>query len=694
MSGTPFDTPEPGSEATRDTSGQPVAGPEPTIPPVGQPDTAEPTIAWPAPATAEPVAPAAPALGAPPVVPAPAVPAPDAPGSAVPAPAAAAPTTASHTPAPVVETDWRRLHPLSPLLRGGLVLIVVAGIVIANLRDRLIELFLAREVVDVMGPNEGDIIDYLAGRSLLVWALVAVAIVVLVIIGLSWLVWRFSTYRITAEAVEVKHGVLFRQHRRAPLERIQSVNLQRSLLARILGLTQVDVQTAGQGGKVALQFLGHREAKVVREQILLAARVSKGGVAADPASTQGRHPAQGDASGTPAAGFARDPQQGPIAVDFAGQPYTVAAGAIDSRLRDLADFDIDPSARESGTLIKVPVGRLIASILLSSEMIVMLGVVAAIIVGSIFASPFVLTAIFPFGIVMVSVLIAQFNKGFNFALSRAEDGVRIGAGLTATSTETIPFGRVHAVEALQPLGWRPFGWWKVRITTAGHSAAEGGQNKMQNTVLPVGHLEDVVRVFETLLHSGGPGVEDREAALRDALAGSGHGYTRAGRRGAWLLWFGVRRAGVCIDQPHDPHASLRVRRGWLTRSLSVMPIVRAQSVQFTRSLGHYVLGLASIKAHTVLGPVRMQMRALDRHEAQRFFDELAATVVHVQGLDATRRVNGSPEMEAPRRAAHAAPVATATQVTQVTQETQATQATPAAPAAPDAPVIAPPPEQP
>lgn len=580
---------------------------------------------------------------------------------------------------PVLETEWRRLHPLSPLLRGGLVLIVVAGIVIANLRDRFIELFLARGVVDAMGPNEGDIIDYLAGRSLLVWALLGVAVVVLLIIGLAWLSWRFSTYRITSEAVEVKHGVLFRQHRRAPLERIQSVNLQRSLLARILGLTQVDVQTAGQGGKVALQFLGHNDAKNVREQILLAARVSKAGaagVAIAPDTAVQAAPAVPGAPGAPtvpgvpgaAAPIAIDPAtglpypvppvaqtpRGPIAVDFAGQPYTVAAGAIDSRLRDIADFDIDPSARASGMMIKVPVGRLIGSILLSSEMIVMLGVVAAIIIGSIFASPFLLAAIFPFGIVMVGVLIAQFNKGFNFVLSRAEDGVRIGAGLTATSTETIPFGRVHAVEALQPLGWRPFGWWKVRITTAGHSAAEAGQNKMQNTVLPVGQLEDVVRVFETLLHEGGPGYEDRHARLRDALVGGGNGYTKAGRRGAWLLWFGVRRAGVQIDQPNDPSASLRVRRGWLTRSLSVMPIVRAQSVQLTRSLGHYIFGLASVKAHTVLGPVRMQMRGLELKEAQRFFDALAANVVYVQGLDATSR---AVERSAPTHAApaHAAP---------------------------------------
>ena len=243
----------------------------------------------------------------------------------------------------------------------------------------------------------------------------------------------------------------------------------------------------------------------------------------------------------------------------------------------------------------------------------------------------------------------------------------------AAATETIPFGRIHAFEARQPIGWRPFGWWKVRITTAGHSAAEGGQNKMQNTVLPVGNIQDVLRVFETLLPAdprlsaapagndyarsvaesfevesavAGSAVEDDESAdagrrrnaLRDALVGSGEGYVRAGSKAAALLWFGVRRAGLRIEDASEPHASLRVRRGWLTRSLAVMPIVRAQSIQLGRPFAHHLLGLASLQAHTVLGPVRMQMRGIDLEVARQTFDELAETVVRVQGHDASNRV--------------------------------------------------------
>ncbi len=421
------------------------------------------------------------------------------------------------------------------------------------------------------------------------------------------------------------------------------MNLQRSLLARVIGLTEVDVQTGGQGGKVALQYLGHREAKEVREQILLAARVSKAGgvLPVDTAALQ-----DSAAAGLGAAPGAGEASKAPLAVDFAGQAYTVTPGVLDNRLRDLADFDIDPSARESGNLIKVPVSRLIASILLSSEMMILVGVILGVVAFSIWATPFALAGLFPTLLVLASILISQFNKGFNFVLSRADDGVRIGAGLTATTTETIPFGRVHAVEALQPLGWRLFGWWKVRITTAGHSASQAGQNKMQNIVLPVGDIDDVLNVFETLLHVGNEGAEDRRDALRDALDGAGDGYVRPGPKAAVLLLLGTRRAGLRIEEPFESHASLRVRRGWFTKSLSVMPIVRAQSVQLSRPLVHHWLGLASVQAHTVLGPVRMYMRGIELTEARRVFDELAATVVRVQGADAVSRADGTAEVRA------------------------------------------------
>lgn len=555
---------------------------------------------------------------------------------AIPSPAEPATSATSAISAISASDDWQRLHPLSPLLRGGFVLLVVAGILIASLRDRLIELFIADEFISYYGPNESDLIDYLVERRLIVVALAVVFGAVLLIIFLGWLSWRFNTYRITAEAVEERSGVLFRQHRRAPLDRVQSVNLQRPLLARAVGLTQVNVQTAGQGGRVALRYLGHRTAKEVRERILRDAAAAR------------------RLAETP--GGAQAAARGRIASAAApGLPAASGSGSgIEQRARDFLDADIATEALRSDALVSVPLGRLIGSILLSWDLLMpALIAVASIAVGT-FWNPLFLLLVLPFGLALVGVTFGQFNRGFRFTLSQGADGVRVGAGLTATVTETIPFGRIHAFEARQPLGWRPFGWWKVRITTAGHAVSQGGQNRLQNTVLPVGPLDDVLRVFAAMLPAGsgagaGEGTEAADAAadadaLLDALVGRGEGFLGAGPRAGWVLWFGRRRAGIRLDgvAPGDPgdRATLRVRRGALTRSLGIMPMVRAQSVQLRRPLVHRLLGLASVQAHTVLGPVRMEMRGLGLSRAREVFDLLAATAVRAQTDESLRRSAG------------------------------------------------------
>ena len=518
---------------------------------------------------------------------------------------------------------WRRLHPFSPLLRGGIALIVIAGIIIANFRDRIIEVFFAEQLWEsgeLKGVvEEQDMFDYLAREGLLLVALAVVLGVIILVIVFSWVGWRFHTYRITGEAVEGRSGVVFRTHRRAPLERIQSVNLQRPLLARALGLTKIEVLTAGQGGKVELAYLGHRDAKVVREQILRRAADKRNGVL------------------TPDAGAEEISAPAPVGYD--GYVYTEASGKLTERAQDFADSDVDPEAIAANTLVKVPIGRLLGSIALSWEASITALILIAVIVLGAVLEPAIIFGIIPLIIVMVGIMFSQFNKGFNFTLSRGRDAVRTGAGLTATATETIPFGRIHAIEARQPLLWRPAKWWKVRITIAGHSVAQGGQNSSQNVVLPVGFEDDVLRVIDTLL----PGVGDDPAemqALRDGLTGSGLGYVGAGPRAGWVLWWGRKRAGirVVVDEGAPlADATLRIRRGVLTRSLAVMPIVRAQSVQLRRPLVHRMLGLASIQAHTVLGPVQLEMRGIELDQAQRTFDELSATVLRVQGEDAAHR---------------------------------------------------------
>ncbi len=542
----------------------------------------------------------------------------------------------SELPGTADAQGWRRMHPLSPLLRGGLALLVIAGIVIANFRDRLVEFFFAREALDnedLAGIiDEQNVFTYVVEQGLLLLVLGGALAIILLIVLFSWLSWRFSSYRVTSEAVETRSGILFRNHRRAPLERIQSVNLQRPMLARALGLTKIEVVTAGQDGKVELSYLGHADAKTVREQIMRrAAQKRRGESAEEPIEAI----------------------QGPAAVAFDGSVYDAETAGLAGRAQDFVDTDVDPEAVAANALVRVPVGRLLGSIALSWEAIILIAVVIAVVIGGAILEPFMILGILPLIVVMAGVMFSQFNRGFNFTLSRGRDTVRTGAGLTSTLTESIPFGRIHAIEARQPLFWRPLGWWRVRITTAGHSVAQGGQNAAQNVVLPVGVESDVLRVIDTLL----PGVGDDDAeiaALRNGLSGAATGYRGAGRRSGWVLWWGRPRAGIALEGLGSEDATLRIRRGVLTRSLSIMPIVRAQSVQLRRPLVHRMLGLASVQAHTVLGPVRMEMRGLALGEAQRVFDELAAAVLRIQGAEA-RRIAGTRAPAGLPAAAQAAP---------------------------------------
>ncbi len=521
---------------------------------------------------------------------------------------------------------WRRLHPLSPVLRGGLFFLVIVGVIVANLRDVLVGIFVAGDERSDENGNILGLFEYLVEEGLVWLVVVGVLGIILLVVLLSWVAWRFQTYRVSTDTVEARSGVLFRQHRRAPLDRIQSVNLQRSLLARIVGLTKIEVLTGGQGGKVELAYLGHRDAKSVREQILqLAAARREGREVVDPVESI----------------------EGTAPVSYDGSAYAEPSDAFTGRAQDFVDFDVDPEAAASHSLVRVPVGRLVGGIALSWESVFTAVLILAAlfwgVIGTILGAVGVgdgffasgggaLLTLIPLVLVMIAIIFGQFNKGFNFTLSRGKDAVRVGAGLTSTVTDSIPFGRIHAIEARQPLFWRPFGWWRVRVTVAGHSVMQGGQSATQNLVLPVGPEEDVIRVIETLV----PGTS---AGLTDGLSGPGAGYIGAGPRAAWVLWFGKARAGVRIDIPEleRANATLRIRRGYLTRSLSIMPIVRAQSIQLRRPMVHYWLGLASIQAHTVMGPVNLERRGLALADARRIFDELERTILEVQRNDQSGR---------------------------------------------------------
>ncbi|KZX20295.1 PH domain-containing protein [Rathayibacter tanaceti] len=507
--------------------------------------------------------------------------------------------------APAVETDladgeWHRLHPATPVLKGGIGLLVVLGIIVTNLRERLVELFLPGPE----GFESGDPVDELLRRGLVGWALLVVAVGLAVAVFAFWLSWRMHTFRITEEVVEVRSGVLFRTNRRARLDRIQGIAVQRPLFARLFGAAKLEVSVAGQDANVQLSYLGSRLVDALRRDIL---RLASG--------VREREAVAGEG---PSGGF------------------------LARRLEEFGE-PVDDSPPES--VVSIPPSRLFGSLVFSGFTLFLAASAAAVVFVAVYGSPFVLFAILPGLIGSGSYYVRQFVRSLRYSIAATPDGVRVGYGVLSTSSDTLPPGRIHAVEITQPLLWRPFGWWQVKIDRAGHAASRGANGEPNTTILPVGDLAAVERVLGLLLPGTREGAESTPVgdALRHRDAA---GFTRAPRSAVWLRPFSFRRTGYRLT---DEAAILRSGAVW--RRVAVVPLARMQSIGVQQGPLQRLLGLASARVHTVAGPVTPTVPVMSVVDALAFFESLAVSGVRAAGRDAShlwgRRAGGPVTWPAP-----------------------------------------------
>ena len=71
------------------------------------------------------------------------------------------------------------------------------------------------------------------------------ALLITVMLFISWLRWRVFTYRILPGQLVISHGLIKRTRRSIPAERIQDVSIKQGPLARLFGLAEVRVETGG-----------------------------------------------------------------------------------------------------------------------------------------------------------------------------------------------------------------------------------------------------------------------------------------------------------------------------------------------------------------------------------------------------------------------------------------------------------------
>ncbi len=490
----------------------------------------------------------------------------------------------------LADGEWHRLHPATPLLRGGIVFIAIAGYFVSQARQQLIDLFFG----DPHAHDDGDPLVFLTAHGRLPIALLAIAGVLILIVVIFYLSWRVHTFRITDEVVEVRSGLIRRSLRKGRLDRIQGINIVRPFFARLVGAARLEIDVAGHDANVRLDYLSSANADGLRLDILRLA------------------------SGT------RQREAALAAPD--------SRSFVEQRVADFMAPELDPGLVPPESVVKVHVGRLVGSILLHDTTFTLLVLIAAAAVGSAVTGRFfAIYALVPLVLGLGSFLFRRFTKSLRYSIASTPDGVRVGFGLLTLSNETLPPGRIHSIEVRQPILWRFAGWWEIKVNRASKSNAKGADAQRNTTILPVGNLDDVMRVLGLLL----PATSDESAAvLRLGIVGSGvaGGFTNSPRRAAIVRWFSFRRNGFA-----EIPGVVLLRRGAVWRSLVMVPEARAQSIALTQGPVYRALGLARVHVHTVNGPVRAELGALDHDVATAFFGSVSHKVVVAVQTDATHR---------------------------------------------------------
>lgn len=521
-----------------------------------------------------------------------------------------APTTAPTVP----DDEWQHLHPLSPVLRGGVVFLAVVGYVLSQVADSVFRALTPGGSSGRSGPDDSGL------EQVRAFPLIALGLFLAVVAGsvaAGWLSWKFSKFRIEGNHVELRTGWLFRQHRQVPLERVQAVELSRPLLAQLLGLSAVVVQSAGgKDSQLKLAFLGQQRADEVRARLMeLAGHADERTVRVLPGASDTGFAAPSDPAGA----------------------------------SQVTGVEGPPAAAPDDVVVAVPNGRLFVATLLHGStvfLILFVLVLAGVGIGLATANygPSVgvlLAGALPgLGPILVGIAI---NRGKellqhgNFRVSDLGTSVKLRHGLTDQRTTTIPLHRVQALEILQPLWWRPMGWWRVRVNVAGIQGDEHDPTS-QTAALPVAPLADALRVVALI----DPEVDLTSLSVAAQGDGGEPGWTGVSERARMLDPWSWKRRGYAVSAH-----SLLVRSGRFTRSATVVPHARIQSLTVDQGPLDRSLELASVTLVSTPGPVSARIQHLAVPDAQQLLAKESVRAARARALMSASTVN---RHETPRQA--------------------------------------------
>jgi putative membrane protein len=414
-----------------------------------------------------------------------------------------------------------------------------------------------------------------AATGLLIAALVLILIAGLTVLG--W--WRFR-FRVGAHDIAIERGVLSRQRRIIPFDRVRDVAIERKLLARLIGTARVRIETGGGSGDEGdLEMIALAEAERLREHIRRANR------AAPQAADVAEETRAGAAADEPVI-YAMDLRRVLTAGVFNFSLLFIALmfGALqyldDLRLFDLTDWVKAQRGRDLSGAFGVTI------VAISAGAVVLLGLATGVL--------------------------RTLAREYGFRLTVGPQGLRRRRGLLTLSEVLIPARRTEAARIERRWFSGLFGWRSLAFQTLGADAKEGGVQ----VAAPLARAQEAAIILQ---HAGFP-VAATDGALRPATR------ALAARCGPYLLaaalvtGVGVLRppfallgmipilfaVGQALRWRNDRHLvgehALFMTSGLLKRTLWIVPFEKLQTVSLSRGPLQRRLGLATVRLDTAGAP--------------------------------------------------------------------------------------------
>ncbi len=426
------------------------------------------------------------------------------------------------------------------------------------------------------------------GRILLVAA--AAAAIGAAFAFLGW--WRFR-YRLGDGEIVIESGILNRQRRVIPFDRVQDIAIERRPIARLFGAAKVKIETGGSAtDEGSLDMIGLADALALRDHIRRGQGQAEVPADHEPLlfeMTLGRVLYSGLFN---------------FSLLFLAVMVAILENLDQVGLLDVEELATSPRADQAAGLIDFKVTLIL--------------VMALLVLG------------------LLSGVIRTIGRDFGFRLTRGEAGFRRRRGLFTLSEVVIPTHRAQvAVIDSGPIA-RALGWYQLSFQTLGADRKGGGVQ----IVAPFAREQEMAPILTEGGFPSPPPRADfhrspRRALVRRAapfmlaaLVAAGAAIlidARAGFGGAAMLMLGLvailrwsRRSHAVNDQ------ALFVTGGLLNRRLWIIPFAKAQTISLSTGPVQRALRLGSLLVDTAGASLIRppEIADLDRADAEALGDRL------------------------------------------------------------------------